>query len=256
VRAIVLASGSFFFRRRNTIFPIVIFILLVVAPPRPTLGDWRSDQLVNALGIGLAILGQALRVLVIGLAYIRRGGKGGKVHADTLVVDGIFAHSRNPLYLGNLLILGGMIVVANSPALTWIGVPFFAFAYGSIIAAEEQFLSRKFGAPYEEYRRRVPLLIPRITGLLSTLRSMKFDWQRVLRKEYGSIAASTSMFLAVVLWEAWIRGGAQGVVEIAPLLGIVVFAVLAFYGTIRVLKKSGRLRMTGMRSPAEVQSSE
>ena len=46
-------------------------------------------------------------MLTIGYEYIVRGGRQGKVYAEDLVQGGVFAHSRNPLYLGNLLIIVG-----------------------------------------------------------------------------------------------------------------------------------------------------
>lgn len=247
-RRFLLGCGNFFFRHRNAAFPIVLLALLVLSPPRP-LRNWRIDRLVDALGIAMVIFGHALRALVVGLAYIRRGGKGGKVHADTLVVDGVFAHSRNPLYVGNILVLLGIMVVANSPLLTFVGAPFFAFAYASIVFAEENYLGRKFGREYEQYKRNVPRFLPRNLNVLRTMRNMTFDWRRVLRKEYGSIFVSATILLAIFSWESWIRGGAAALRTLEPELIALWIAVVCFYGTIRVLKKSKRLRATGVRAP-------
>ena len=68
-------------------------------------GDWRLDRRLDAAGFVVASIGQLLRVAVIGFAYITRGGRNRRIVADSLVQAGIFAHSRNPLYLGNLLIV-------------------------------------------------------------------------------------------------------------------------------------------------------
>jgi protein-S-isoprenylcysteine O-methyltransferase Ste14 len=243
-RRILLGCGNFFFKYRNAVFPIVLLTLLALSPPRP-LGNWSTDRLVDALGIAIVLFGHAVRALVIGLAYIRRGGKDGKVHADDLVVEGVFAHSRNPLYLGNLLVLAGIMIVANSLLLTFVGAPFFAFAYGSIVFAEEDYLGRKFGKAYKEYMRSVPRFLPRNLDVLRTMRSMTFDWRRVLRKEYGSLFVSATILLAIFSWETWIRGGAAALRSIEPKLIALGIAVVCFYGTVRVLKKSRRLRATG-----------
>jgi hypothetical protein len=66
-------------------------------------------------------------------AYIKRGGKAGKVYAPRLVTQGLFGHSRNPLYVGNLLVLLGVFLVHNNSVVYHIGVPFFLFAYTSIV---------------------------------------------------------------------------------------------------------------------------
>jgi protein-S-isoprenylcysteine O-methyltransferase Ste14 len=244
VHSFVLACGHFFFRHRNWIFPVLVLALLLVSPPRPSFGSWRVDRAMDVAGILVALTGQAIRVLVIGLAYIRRGGKGGKVYAEELVVEGVFAHSRNPLYLGNILVLAGLMIVASSTALTWIGAPFFAFAYACIIAAEEDFLSKKFGAAYDEYRRRVPRFVPRDLGILRTMRSMTFDWRCVLRKEYGSTFSSATLLLAILLVEARMRHGEASLAADARPFIVAWAGCFAAYGTIRFLKKSGRLRKT------------
>jgi len=187
-------------------------------------------------------LGHILRALVVGLAYIRRGGKGGKVHADHLVVEGIFAHSRNPLYLGNMIILVGIVLVANSPLLTLVGVPFFAFAYGSIVLAEEDYLRRTFGETYVQYQRKVPRFIPRNLDVVRTMRSMSFDWRRVLSKEYGSIFVSAAILLLIFFYEDWMRGGVKAIRKNEPEFVAGAAAAVIFYGVIRILKKSKRLQ--------------
>ncbi len=238
----LLSSGSFFFKWRNVVFPVVLLALLAASPPRPSFGSWEADRWVDAAGIAVALLGQAIRVLVIGLEYIRRGGKEGKVYADELVVGGIFAHSRNPLYLGNLLVLAGIFLAANAPAATWIGAPFFAFVYAAIIRAEEDYLAREFGVRFEAYRRAVPRLVPRDARFLATARAMEFDWRRVLRKEYGSTFASATILLGLLAWESWIAGGRAGFAAARPALTAAWLSTFAAYTTIRVLKKTGRLR--------------
>lgn len=242
LRSFLLVAGHFFFRRRNAVFPLVLIVLLALSPPRPSFGNWGADRWADAAGVLLVILGQAIRVAVIGLAYIRRGGREGRVHADDLVVDGLFAHARNPLYAGNLLILAGLFVAANSPGATWIGAPFFAFAYAAIVAAEEDFLANRFGAAFEAYRNRVPRFIPRDWNFAPTVRSMQFDWRRVLRKEYGSTFVNVTILLAVFAQERAVEGGRAALAAAAPELAAAWGATIAAYLAVRVMKKTGRLR--------------
>jgi protein-S-isoprenylcysteine O-methyltransferase Ste14 len=71
-----------------------------------------------------------------------------------LVVSGIYRFSRNPLYLGVSLITIASCIYF--PDLANFGFAAYAiFCHHQIAIAEETFLSRKFGAAYEEYRRRV-----------------------------------------------------------------------------------------------------
>ena len=239
---ILRAAGNFFFRHRNSVFPLVLLGLLAASRPQPFWGSWQVDRIVDAAGIALVVAGHFIRALVIGLAYIRRGGKGGKVYADDLVVEGVFAYSRNPLYLGNLLMLAGIFLIANSHALTWIGIPFFAFAYGSIIFVEEEYLARKFGQRYDEYRRAVPRFFPRSASVFRVARGMTFDWRRFLRKDYGTIFTSATIVLIILLDETWTRWGRKGVMASALEYAALWAPVLILYAAVRFLKKTGRLR--------------
>jgi protein-S-isoprenylcysteine O-methyltransferase Ste14 len=189
--------GNFLFKYRNTVFPIVLIALLAGLRPVEPLGDARLDFWMDILGLSVALLGQGLRVLVIGLAYIRRGGRNKRVHADRLVTDGIFGHCRNPLYVGNLLILAGLFIVHNNPWVYLIGGAFFLYGYHAIVAAEESFLLDKFGEDYAAYCRRVNRWLPRLEHLTQTLQGMEFHWRRVVAKDYSS--AYAWMVLAILL---------------------------------------------------------
>ena len=233
--------GRVFFKLRDLLFPLVFFALVLASEPRLFLGSERWDRALDAFGIAVALSGQLLRAAVIGLAYIRRGGKNKQVFADALVQEGFFAHSRNPLYLGNFLALVGFCLIHNSPLCYLVGIPFFAFAYLAIVEAEEEYLGRKFGAEYEEYRRRVPRFLPTLKGLGATFNSMEFDWRRLVRKEYGSTFAGLSSIFAVLLWDESVRHGLAGVRGMLPVTLGVWAALACAYLAARYLKKTGAL---------------
>ena len=229
--------GKFFFKYRNQLLPVVLLGLAFGTPPSRFRGDVRLDFWLDLAGIALALVGQAIRVATIGLQYIVRGGKNKQVYAKSLVVGGVFAHCRNPLYLGNGLGLVGMLIVHNGVWMYAIGIPFILIAYGSIIAEEERYLRGRFGAEYEEYCRRVPRLAIRLAGLWKTLRSAHFQWKRVLRKEYGTTFACASVFLAMLAWERVRLEGLEASREQIAWLAATWVAIFAGYLTIRVLKK-------------------
>ena len=225
--------GNFLFHYRNGLFPLA-FLLLVWKGPRIFSNDW----LAAALGFVVALLGQVLRAVTIGLAYIKRGGKDRQVYADTLVVEGVFAHSRNPLYLGNLLVLAGVGVAANSLIFLAIGLPFFIFAYMAIIAAEENYLRRKFGQQFVDYCARVNRLWPNWAGFRNTLRGMEFHWRRLIVKEYGSTfawtAGMTLLVMKNLIWHDGYRLHNWAVWLLSACLVLVVIA----YAVARYLKKT------------------
>jgi len=237
----MVAIGNLFFRHRNGLFPMVFLLVAALGKPRLFLGSTRADEILDAIGIAVALAGQTMRAIVIGLVYIRRGGKNRRIHADELVQEGFFAHSRNPLYLGNMLIYLGLFIVLDSTPGWFVGVPFFLFGYLAITAAEEDFLQRQFGASYDAYRRRVPRFLPNWKGIDHTLRGMRFNWRRLVRKEYGSTLTWMTTALALVYWESVRNRGAAESNRVLAAVLLLWLPILAGYGTARFLKKSGRL---------------
>jgi len=235
----IVAIGNFLFRYRNAVFPLVFMAIVFLDRPRYPLGSGTLDRALDVAGIALAVAGQALRALVIGLAYIRRGGKEGKVHADDLVQEGIFAHSRNPLYVGNALVFLGLFVVLNSWLGYLLGVPAMFVAYLSLVRAEEEFLAAKFGESYREYCRRVPRFLPKLAGLRGTVAGMQFDWARVVRKEYGSTWTWITVVIGLLFWERFSVEGPGSVRTTGYVAAWVAVTVL--YGVARFLKKTKRL---------------
>ena len=161
----VVSAGNLFFRQRNWLFPVLFLVITLASKPMMFLGSAAADRWLDGFGILIILGGQAIRVAVIGLAYIRRGGKNKKIYADDLVITGIFAHSRNPLYVGNVMVYAGLLTVLNSMAGWLVGLPFFLFAYYAITLAEENFLRGKFGSKYDEYCRTVNRYFPSLQGL-------------------------------------------------------------------------------------------
>jgi protein-S-isoprenylcysteine O-methyltransferase Ste14 len=238
--AAVIALGNVVFRYRDYLAPIAIGAVALLSPPRPFLGTRRLDAWWDAAGIAVSLTGQSLRVLVIGLAYIKRGGKNKRIAADSLVVDGIFAHVRHPLYVGNFLLLVGLMMIWNSP-LGYAVAAGLAFGLFSMARAEEVFLGGKFGPAYDAYCAGVRRFIPRLRGLATTLSRFSFDWKRVVRKEYGTTLSWTTTALALLALE---RIHWDGLAGAAPVLRALVSAWLvlaALWAAARWMKKTRRL---------------
>src|SRR5690606_41806625 len=123
----------------------------------------------------VTLLGQLIRGTTIALAYIVRGGKDKKVYADTLVTNGIFAHCRNPLYVGNILMLVGVGILVNSLCYLLVVIPLFLFIYQSIVLAEEHFLRNKFGSDFDAYTKQVHRWLINPIGLGKTISGMHFS---------------------------------------------------------------------------------
>lgn len=236
----LIAAGNFLFRYRNGLFPVFAVITILFCVPRFAFGDRTIDLWVDVVGAAIAIAGQGLRMLTIGLEYIVRGGRQGKVYAEHLVRGGVFAHSRNPLYLGNLLMIVGLAVMVHSLPLYLIGIPLFIFVYAAIIAAEENFLRAKFGTEYEDYCRSVNRIWLNWKGFRNSIAGMRFNWRRVLIREYGTTFGLALAIIGIRAYTLYKVLGEEAWTEIRGLLWWLV-PVIAAYVVVRYLKKSGRL---------------
>lgn len=73
----------------------------------------------------------------------------------TIVTNGIYARSRNPIYLAlTALFLGANFLISNLWSL-FLLVPLVLFVQTGVIVREEQYLERKFGDEYLRYKTRV-----------------------------------------------------------------------------------------------------
>jgi protein-S-isoprenylcysteine O-methyltransferase Ste14 len=106
-----------------------------------------------AWSLALVLPGLALRAIASGTVKKNR----------ELTVTGPYSYTRNPLYLGSMLLAAGFAVALLSWPLALLLAVGFAVIYIPVIAGEEQFLREKFSG-FEDYCRRVPRLIPRLTA--------------------------------------------------------------------------------------------
>src|SRR6185295_9425999 len=120
--------------------------ILVVALARPT----PTSLVAGAL---LAVAGEALRLWASG--HIEK--------TRALATGGPYAHTRNPLYLGSLLLGLGVAVASASPVrLALVALYFLAFSPAAM-RADAAFLRQRSSEAYEGWARDVPLFLPRHT---------------------------------------------------------------------------------------------
>jgi protein-S-isoprenylcysteine O-methyltransferase Ste14 len=196
----MIQIGNFFFKYRNLIFPIIGVLIFIPSPIlfTPEIFGAHYYTIPLILGITIALSGQVIRALTIGLKYIVRGGKDKKVYAEDLVTEGLFRHCRNPLYVGNILMLLGVGIISNSLFFLLFVVPFFCFIYQAIVLAEENYLRNKFGVSYLAYTNDVNRWVPDLRGLGNTLASMEFNWRRYLINEYNTVYMLLISILLVI----------------------------------------------------------
>ena len=239
----MVAIGNFFFKYRNWIFILFYGALFIPSWPLFSPAQFGNCYYIWPVCIGLFItcLGQLIRGLTIGLAYIVRGGKEGKPYAEGLVTEGIFNHCRNRLYVGNILMLLGVGILANSLVYVAIVIPVFIFIYQAIVLAEEDFLRKKFGSGFDEYCKKVNRWFPNLSGICKTFRSMKFNWKRWILKEHTTqFIWLNGIVLLLLLKYPELTGYDKNLRNL--LLGIIPGILLLLYLLLRYVKKTGRFK--------------
>ena len=161
----------FFTLRSYTPLPL---LALLIYTSEPTLESF-------IWGIILIIAGEGIRTW--GAAHAGEFTRTRDISAPSLITSGPFAHTRNPLYLGNALVYLGVVCLAGGHLL-WIVIAlgFCAVQYSLIVSLEEETLVDLHGIEYELYRRGVPRWIPRLTPWSWSLPKQP-DWKDAWRIE-------------------------------------------------------------------------
>lgn len=137
-------------------------------------------------GSCLVVIGLAVRAIASG--HVRKN--------EQLTTSGPYAYTRNPLYLGSLVIALGFVIASRSWIVAAIAVVLFFVIYIPVIRGEEQFLRAQF-PEFANYSQHVPRLLPRITPYQSTPGS--FDrhlyW---MHREYNAAIGAACMIAALI----------------------------------------------------------
>ncbi len=130
-----------------------------------------SQPTIRLLGIGAVV---ALAGLVV------RGWAAGHLDKNQrLATTGPYAHTRNPLYLGSLVIGTGFAIAGGSWALGIAFLGLFLLVYRPVMRREEDFLRHAFKEVYHRYASAVPLLLPLpFKARLDLSGEERFRWAR------------------------------------------------------------------------------
>ena len=233
--------GQFFFKWRNYLFPIVVLSLYTSIPPQSILFDSaRIESIADILAVFLVCLGVLIRFLVMGFGLVSRDGLKKAAHADTLFTKGMFGLSRNPLYLGNIIIYAGIFRMHGSQPIFVIGTLTFMFIYFTIIMSEEAYLAYKFGDAYAEYKARVPRLRLRLRNWRSAKVDMRFSWAKALLGEYN-VATQAALMLGFA-W--WYESATQNANATIPLFSaMLISCAVVFAISMRTIKHDPSIRV-------------
>jgi protein-S-isoprenylcysteine O-methyltransferase Ste14 len=147
---------------------------------RPT---WQT-MLASLL---LVVPGVWLRAYAAG--YVRKNAE--------LTQTGPYAYTRNPLYLGSMMIAFGFAVAAASWVILVVLAGLFAVIYLPTIRSEEQYLREHF-VEFGEYARKVPRLLPRLTAAPAVGDAGRFSSERYLHhREYNALMGAIAIYAAL-----------------------------------------------------------
>ncbi len=161
-----------------------VFATLYIWLARPA---WWSI----VVGAVVSLFGVLIRALASG--HVRKN--------EELTTTGPYGYTRNPLYLGSIVIAIGFAIAARN---LWIGivlVVLFLAIYLPVIRSEEEFLRSKF-PNFDEYVARVPRLIPRLTPASPGPGSFSRELY-LQHREYNALIGTVLMVCALIMKLVW-----------------------------------------------------
>lgn len=238
LRAEFEKSGSWLFRHRSYLalagFPIMAFSLksfTYIGQSEQINERW---QIICFL---ISMLGLAVRVVTIGFVPRRTSGRNTQRQvAETLNTTGMYSIVRNPLYLGNFLMMLGFAMFFHTWWVVFAATSICALSYYCIVQAEEAFLKERFGTEFELWAAGRPAFIPKLTGWKQP--ALPFCWRTVLRREYtGFFIVTAGFFILDTLADSITEGRIRIGGDWATVFGIGA----ATYLILRTFKKKTNL---------------
>ena len=187
-----MGLGQRLFQYRSYIPIPFMLVMLVLASPTPA-------SIITGLLIVAA--GESLRLWGVAIAGSETRTTD-RVGGTFLVTTGPFAHVRNPLYLGNIIVYAGFGVMSNAAWLAIVALLFFSWQYFLIVRLEEEHLAARFEEEYSRYRQAVPRFLPTLRKYVGGDNPQpEIDWKRGLLSEKRSLQAIALLTVAlIVLW--------------------------------------------------------
>lgn len=151
-----------------------------------------------------ATLGFSL-VLVVPGVWLRGYAAGYVKKNAELTMSGPYAYTRNPLYLGSMMIAFGFAAASRSVFLFAVLAVLFLLVYIPTIQSEEKFLQSAF-AEFPGYAEQVPRLLPRLTAGAIHRASAGFDRARYLyHREYNAGIGVLAIYAVLIAKVAWLE---------------------------------------------------
>jgi protein-S-isoprenylcysteine O-methyltransferase Ste14 len=156
---------------------------------------WLARPSWQTMALSLVLVAPGLWLRAYASGYVKKNAE--------LAVTGPYAHTRNPLYLGSMLIAFGFAAAAWNVWILLTLAGLFAAIYIPTILSEEAYLREHF-AGFAAYSSAVPRLLPRLTaarvGGGAAEAQGSFSSALYLRhREYNSLIGAGAIYLALAV---------------------------------------------------------
>jgi protein-S-isoprenylcysteine O-methyltransferase Ste14 len=128
--------------------------LSLVLPIGPDLAS--PNGLAFTAGLIFVVLGLALGILAIRRFRLAGTSVVPGEPSTALVVDGPYRFTRNPIYIGFVLLYFGLAIILTSVWVLALLIPVLIVLQRGVVEREEVYLQRQFGDAYRKYQARVP----------------------------------------------------------------------------------------------------
>ena len=175
-------NGTGFFlniSKKRTTFGWLFFVIVVVVG--------RGDK-TNIIAAGpFLLIGLFLRCLAAGT--IKKN--------EVLTTSGPYKFCRHPLYLGSFFIATGLVIASAHPLTFVYFIILFPMTYIPAMFSEEKFLQSRFGNAYLDYKKKVPMLLPKVLRINLV---ENFSWRQLLKnEEYLNIVAVFAVIIILLI---------------------------------------------------------
>jgi protein-S-isoprenylcysteine O-methyltransferase Ste14 len=191
----------------------------------------------------ISALGLLVRMATAGTVPRGTSGRNQKhQRATALNTSGLYSMLRNPLYLGNYLIMLGVSLFPHAWYLPIIVSLIFFIYYERIIFVEEQYLEEKFGDEFRAWAIGTPIIVPRFVQHRPS--ALPFCWRTALRREYITFYEVVAGFFLMNLVSEFIVSRKLVLSEFwAPFFGVATLSFLLVRCVVkfsRLLHREGR----------------
>lgn len=192
----MIKHGHTMFRYRSYLPLLIIGPLLLAMKESVYLESLVGDQIEDLwvlLTFIVSLIGLAIRCYTVGSVPAGTSGRNTQSQrAHHLNTTGMYSVVRNPLYLGNFIIILGVLLSIKVWWLIALGCLAFFIYMERIILAEETFLTETYGKQYTDWRAKTPAILPNFK--LWQKPELPFSWKTVMKREYPALIAIGSVF--------------------------------------------------------------